>query len=498
MVKTGLRFCFLFAFALLPVLHLPAKPLADYQLGDKAEEDIVATTRLTVVDPDGTEALKQKEAQRVPVVIRYYTNAADDVVNRFRDAFITTQDNFLETVYQSFGHRQLSVNDLALSKFYLLAVSFQKQNKLFPLTTSRATLWASGDADAAYEASLADTLRQAMARPIRPEPLPDGIKLGNTERLVSLPDSNEVLTAQAVDQRGKNMPRSNLVALAQVKKIFQANFDSEERDVAKYLATFLEPNCVVDREITQQLRAKRTEDIWAVDNYETGQIIAHRGQVIDKKIKAALDQLKDKVVVGQLQELQVKQQAAVGQLQQLVADNKLKTTQSEERTRWLVGALALVVLILAGAIWQLSRRKQAASLLPVPVKGQAVEQWQERALLAEQQTQKLQTAARAGLLAHLSQWLSRALTRRLISQRRLLLDTQNKAIAEMAELEERLEKVHAPLQDRLEAYERRIDELEKELAARGNENRELLKAKIEMMRKQLEAQREKNRRLEFN
>ena len=497
MVKTGLRFFSLLCLALLlPVLPLPAKPLADYQLGDIADEDIVATTRLTVVDPDGTEALRQKEAQRVPVVIRCYTNVADEVADRFRAAFITTQDNFLETVYQSFGRRKLSVNDLAWSKFYLLAISFQKQNKLFPLTTSRATLWASGDADVAYEASLANTLRQAMARPIRPEPLPDGIKLGNTERVVPLADTNAVLTSQAVDQLGKNMPRSNLLSLAQVKKNFQTNFGPDERDVAKYLATFLELNCVVDQDITKQLRAKRTEDIWAVDNYDTGQIIAHRGQVIDKKIKAALDQLKDKVVVGQLQELQVKQQTAVGQLQQLVADNKLKSTQSEERTRWLVGALALVVLILALAIWLLARRKQAVSLVPVPV-GQAVEQWQERAMIAEQQTEKLQTAARAGLLAHLSQWLSRALTHRLISQRRLLLDTQNKAIAEMAELDERLEKVHAPLQDRLEAYEHRIAELEKELAARGAENRELLKTKIEMMRKQLEAQRDKNR-VEFN
>ena len=39
----------------------------------------------------------------------------------------------------------------------------------------------------------------------------------------------------------------------------------------------------------------------------------------------------------------------------------------------------------------------------------------------------------------------------------------------MAELEARLEKVQAPLQERLAAYERRIAELEKELAARGEE-----------------------------
>lgn len=105
-------------------------------------------------------------------------------------------------------------------------------------------------------------------------------------------------------------------------------------------------------------------------------------------------------------------------------------------------------------------------------------------------------------MAHLSRCLSQAFTRRLILDRQLLLEAQNKAAAEMAELEARLEKVHAPLQDRLVAYERRIAELEKELAARGEENRELLKAQIEFMRKQLESQREKGRgsanRLELN
>ena len=58
--------------------------------------------------------------------------------------------------------------------------------------------------------------------------------------------------------------------------------------------------------------------MWSVIDFQPGEIVAHRGQVVDKKIKAAIDQLKEKAVVGQLQELQVKQQAAVGQLQQLV------------------------------------------------------------------------------------------------------------------------------------------------------------------------------------
>jgi hypothetical protein len=495
MVKAGSRFALICAVALLPILNLSATELADYQLGDKAEEDIVATEKLSVVDPEGTEAMKEKEALRVPAVVRYYTNAADELETRFRRDFVQTRESFLASVEKTFGHRTLSAEELSSFKFESLAVLFQKQNTLFPLSTNRAALWASGDADEAYEASVAATLRQTLSPIIRPEPLPEGIKLGYTVRLVALGDSSVTLTAVSAEKQSKSFSRSNFVALADVKKDFQALFPKEERDVAKYLATLLKPNCEVDEQITRQLRGKRTEGLWSVYNYENGEFIAHRGQVIDRKMKAAIDQLKEKAIVSQLQALQVKQQAAVGQLQQLVANDKAKGAQAQEHVMWIIGVLAAVVLILAMVTWQLARRKPA-SLLPVPVSGGELE-WQQRALVAEQRTEKLQIAARAGLLAHLSQWLSRVLTQRLISQRRLLLDSQDNAASEMAALEARLEKVQAPLQVRLAAYEHRIAELEKELAVRGEENRELLKAKIEMMRKQLEAERGKNR-VEFN
>jgi len=58
MVKAGSRFALILAVALLPIANLSAKELADYQLGDKAEEDIIATTKLSVVDPEGTAAMK--------------------------------------------------------------------------------------------------------------------------------------------------------------------------------------------------------------------------------------------------------------------------------------------------------------------------------------------------------------------------------------------------------------------------------------------------------
>jgi len=528
MVKAVFRIAALVAVA-LPAL-LSAKDLGEYQFGDKVEEDIVATSKLSFLDIDATQAERDREAQRVPLIIRYYTNAADDVEVRFREAFVKTHDDFLRAVERSFGHRTLSDEEIASFRFQSLAILFQKQNTLFPVSTNRAAKWAGGDDDKVFQDALAAKLRRAMTLIIRPEPLPPGFRLGAAVRLIPVGATNEIISEQEAAQTSRDFATTNFVLLATVRRNVGAMLPRDERDASRFFSALVEPNCRLDESVTRQLRAKRAESVWLTCTYEPGQIVAHRGDVVDKKIKTAIDLLKEKTVVRELQELQTKQQATVGELQQLLVEKKAKDALAQERARelqevqvkqqvtvgelqqllaenrakdaraqahvlWLVGTLAAVVVILAAATWQLARRRHPVTMLPATV-GDAAD-WQQRALLAEERTQKLQSAARAGLIAHLSQWFSRMLTQRLISQRRMLLDTHDNAAAEMAALEERLEKVQAPLQVRLAAYEHRITELEKELAVRGEENRELLKAKIEMMRKQLEAARGKNR-VEFN
>src|SRR5205085_8208578 len=98
---------------------------------------------------------------------------------------------------------------------------------------------------------------------------------------------------------------------------------------------------------------------------------------------------------------------------------------------------------------------------------------------------------RAGLLPHLAHWLKEKLVRGLLTQRSELLSTQENAELELAELESRLAKLHAPMEERLNFYRQRIGELERELAAKGHENRELLQAKIKLTRARLEAEQDR-------
>jgi hypothetical protein len=127
----------------------------------------------------------------------------------------------------------------------------------------------------------------------------------------------------------------------------------------------------------------------------------------------------------------------------------------------------------------------------------ADDSWKQRALEAERRAEQAVAAARAELAPHLAQALREALVQELAVQRRELLQAQQIATVEIAQLSQHLDELKAPMQERLRSYETRIQELEKELAARSEENRELLRLKIEMMRHQIEVERTRNR-MAFN
>ena len=119
--------------------------------------------------------------------------------------------------------------------------------------------------------------------------------------------------------------------------------------------------------------------------------------------------------------------------------------------------------------------------------------WRERALTAERRLEQSGQVLRTALIPHLARWIMNQTIGRLLWQRRHLIETQQRAEQALLELEQRLVSVQAPAEDRLKAYEERIAELEKDLTAKGEENRELIKATIEMARKRMEAERSKER-----
>jgi len=98
-------------------------------------------------------------------------------------------------------------------------------------------------------------------------------------------------------------------------------------------------------------------------------------------------------------------------------------------------------------------------------------------------------ALRERMAAELTEFAKQSLVQGLYSQRSQLIEAQQKARQELAELEARLASLHLPLQERIRAYETRIAELEKQLETRDGEMREMIRATLLLIRERLEKEK---------
>jgi len=95
---------------------------------------------------------------------------------------------------------------------------------------------------------------------------------------------------------------------------------------------------------------------------------------------------------------------------------------------------------------------------------------------------------RAVLIPQLARMMMNRLVQALFAQRESLIDTQAEATRRMAELEERIGRAQTTVERRFAAYEGRIAELESQLTAKEEENRELMRVNFQLAKKALEAE----------
>jgi hypothetical protein len=176
--------------------------------------------------------------------------------------------------------------------------------------------------------------------------------------------------------------------------------------------------------------------------------------------------------VAQKQALDEQAHAAAMQEQALAAQTL--ALKIHERNEWLMAAVGGISFLAAAILWRLISQRRAVPIT-VPAKLQRLE--------------KSPAPVPTELAPYLAQTLKEAVVQGLAQQRAELLEAQRMAAQEISELVHRLDQLQAPMQERLRAYQDRIQELQKELTQRTEENRELLKMKIEMMRRQLETER---------
>ncbi len=455
------------AAALLAVASRSAVP--DYKLGEIAREDVITPVPLVVLNPEATEALKQKVAQQVNPVVRHARPIVAEAEAELRAGVAAARRTFLEAV-------KGAPADSPAFAAVVRQIARQSPKDL-PLD-KLAPLWARGVDDEAFVEGVLKPLREAMAQPILVDKNDPAVATNRPVRLVVVKKADEIPSVREIESAGTTVSSGKLLSLWRAKRLVETHFPSGQEAVGRFAASFVRVNAFLDLPLTDLWRAQRLEGLAVNDTYETAQVIVAKGQPIDRKALGALAAMREKSLIGTLQNKLEQQQSVAGQIQR--------------QTSWIVAGLGLVGAALVVIFWRLRARPSSTALAltgdPALLGGEAGT-WRDRALVAEGKAERAQEAIRTGALG----WMRDKVFRTLFNQRAELLTVQRKAEAEMRELEQRLERLHTPLKERVTAYEKRIEELEKDLAAKGEQNRELIQARISVARQQLTVERERGR-----
>ncbi len=361
-----------------------------------------------------------------------------------------------------------------------------------------------------------------MNQPVRPDGALTFV-LGDTVQLAPVGNGGGRPSLDEASH-GAIITSASIITLSQARAQLESQFSQPDQPFARALADLLRADCAPDANLTRAARDMAIAGLVVDNHFDAGQVIVRRGETINAKAKAALDELNEKLMPGELsqqiaaerareqreedQAQKAQEQAELARQQQQEAQQErdlaktdaqneraqatamreqalnaqLLERQTRIRNEWLAGICGLVSTMALLILWLSLRQRPKA---PVPISAPAA------VMRAEQK----QTIVPAEFAPQLAQAVKEALVQELAAQRREMLSVQQTATSEIGELVRRLDQLQIPLQERLRTYEAQIQQLEKDLAARTEENRELLKMKIEMMRKRLEAER---RHVDFN
>lgn len=499
----------------LVMARLSAAELVNYQVGDKAAKDVATPVALDVIDPEATAALRFEEAIKTPAVFRFNAETASAVENRFLELATQTHTNFVAAVQNNFHAGKISEDVINSPDFGYFITAFNIKHRDFPVTSELAAEWARGnDGQTILDGSL-NIIRGSYKQPLRADELPTQFLMGETVRLVPVKSQEAKLSADTAEQHGKLIITSSLLTLSQAQMQLRKQFQLEQQPYARALSALLKADCTADAELTDLIRSNATHQLTVARHFDPGQIVIRRGETVDAGTKVVLDTMNEKLMPGLLtQEIsaerarveQEQEQAQASRWQALqaakaaqqspiaTARSQVQTDSFSARARqiytqyvWLIDGLAAILGITVAVLgWRLLRRQPKVTTLPSgtflapPAKVEVAQPPAITPQVAHEVAQEVAQVVRETVMQEMA------------LQRRELMLAQQSAADEIAELVQRLDRVQAPFQERLEAYEVQIKQLESELAARTEENRELLKAKIELMRRQLEYEKVRN------
>ena len=454
--------CWLMALAVFQMVCAAAPAdlppaLRVYQVGDIAPTDLVTPYLLAVPDPIETARLRAIEAGRSPAVFRQNTAEGEIAVQELTNNWFSTKQRFIEIVRKSYPKYPLSKAEITAPTFLRLAEVFRVEYPSDVFSRPLAQTWAVGGQDQEAVDGYSTLLREVMRRrilsltPAPPDLLPDA-KL----RLISTPPS------PGTNLAGISLSRTNFFSLEQTQNTVRDQLAGDPWRGEEFLPAFIRANCWFDQALTAQLKTQNVAAIVANAWIVPGEIIVAKGAAIDDRAKAALDQLR----------LKVNRASSPANRLRPVAPPLPWWKSSLHDPRFWIIAGGLVLIAAAFLVWR-AFRSPRVDVLP--------------AAMSHSELHQMASSQSPGRDSLMVKVLTSEIVQRLFGQRQTMIEAQLSVTSGAMALEKRLGRVERQMHSRFHAYERRIVELEKELAESEELSRELIRAKIRTARLELQA-----------
>lgn len=429
-----------------------------------------APVDLEVIDVEATVAIASKAGERVPIVLIHDPGVALVVSGTFDEAFTGTRRDFLDRMEAQMGARVLDGAAVATQAFRDFRADFQAANTRFPVAPALAQTWARGfDGEPVRERI--GRLLQAIER----DQLIGQIRPASSIFVVDLGAAGPVRTWGEVAPRARAVDPSVVLTIPAAGELLRRTTDPLDRSAEGYLAGLLRSNVAEDAYLTGLLLGERLGEAAVRRTIVRGTRLTEDGRPLDAWAALALGQL------GRLgiQPLDAPPSAAAPPASVAASQPELPATGAAAGGFalppwvWLIAGIVICTTAAATILaLVLARRRAAGGLMVMDRPG---------------------GSAAEGAVGHpVREWRER-IVRALFTQRSVLLANEQAASRRVQEMEERLARLQPAIAEKIRGYEQRIEALEKEIAERDAETRDLLRAKLVLARKELEAEVARNR-----
>ncbi len=427
---------------------------------------LFAPVDLEVIDVDATVAIASKAGAHVPIVLIHDPGVALVVSGAFDTAFVETRGRFLDLMEAHLGARVLDAAAVGSQAFRDFRADFQAANTRVPVSPALAQTWARG-----FDGEPVRDRIHRLLHALERDELIGELRPASSVFVVTPGASESARTWGEVAPRARAVDPSAVLSVPAAGELLRRRADPLDRAAEGFLAGMLRPNVTEDRHLSGLLLRERLGDAVVHRTVVRGERLAVAGRPVDAWAGLALEQL---ARTG-IRPLDAPPAAETGTqaAPDLPARSAVHVPGARPAWAWWLGGVAALLAAAATVYAVVSARRRARGGVVVLTGSSAI--------------------PGGGVVAQpLRAWSDRVL-RALFTQRSVLLANEQAASRRVEEMEERLARLQPAIAEKIRGYELRIAALEKDIAERDAETRELLRAKLVLARKELEAEVTRNR-----